>query len=333
MKDLPAISRYMHLPEELLRFPVELLIQGYEPNYLATYRPDELGGLDSKTLTRLKRSVLYEASLSDHKEQIAQTLQKDGLWTDVISQVVRQCTSISQVDAIVKNLRGRKTAKAFADSDPNIEKIGQAILLHRGENVQDYQAWVQNQAGISAEDAQVLMPKVKRWLQLLLGEDAQLMLTLQRALIKNAVASVKILPEPSKESESAQVSASESIVDSAEIGQSVEQTSQDSSQQSSTVALSSEVQSDATPLVLEQTQEPATTADAESVLDGNAQPQPSKSEPSIASFQSERKKTREIKTKSLSDKQLSPRQRRRRWLRGILESYASPSESLRHFRS
>jgi len=54
MKDLPAIARYMRLPEEQLRFPVELFHQGFEPNYLATYRPDELGGLDGKTLARLK---------------------------------------------------------------------------------------------------------------------------------------------------------------------------------------------------------------------------------------------------------------------------------------
>ncbi|MFM7931054.1 MAG: hypothetical protein ACKO9Q_25375, partial [Pirellula sp.] len=115
MKDLPAIARYMRLPEELLRFPVELFNQGYEPNYLATYRPDELGGLDSKTLSRLKRSVVYEANLSAHKEQIAQSLEKDGHWSDTVSKVINQCTSVSQVDAIVKNLRGKKTAKAFAE--------------------------------------------------------------------------------------------------------------------------------------------------------------------------------------------------------------------------
>jgi transcriptional accessory protein Tex/SPT6 len=159
MKDLPAIARYMRLPEELLKYPIELLNQGYEPNYLATYRPDELGGLDSKTLTRLKRSVLYEASLSNHKNEISESLQKDGHWSDAVAQVIAQCTSISQVDAIAKNLRGKKTAKAFAETDPNIEKVGQAILLYKGDNVQDIAAWVQAQTGLSADETQLLIPK------------------------------------------------------------------------------------------------------------------------------------------------------------------------------
>ena len=98
MKDLPAIARYMRLPEEVLRFPVELLSQGYEPNYLATYRPDELAGLDSKSLSRLKRTVVYESSLSEHKEQISQSLQKDGHWSDAVAQVIDQCTSVSEAN-------------------------------------------------------------------------------------------------------------------------------------------------------------------------------------------------------------------------------------------
>ncbi|MFM7974148.1 MAG: hypothetical protein ACKO8U_03680 [Pirellula sp.] len=336
MKDLPAIARYMRLPEELLRFPVELFNQGYEPNYLATYRPDELGGLDSKTLSRLKRSVVYEANLSAHKEQIAQSLEKDGHWSDTVSKVINQCTSVSQVDAIVKNLRGKKTAKAFAEADPNIEKVGQAILLARGENIQDLPSWIQNQTGLSPEDTELLIPKVKRWLQLLLSEDAQLVLTLQRALLKNAVVSVKILPEPSKDTDkdtdknSAGSAASTSVAQA----QAIETTESASSE-------NTEIASTETTTPVPNTQEPTAqepTAD-ESVADvpvlsdtaiPDAQPeQPAtdqvaedSKETSIASFQTDRKKSKQVKTKSLSDKQLSPRQRRRRWLRGILESYS-----------
>ncbi|MFM9064112.1 MAG: hypothetical protein ACKOOI_13945, partial [Pirellula sp.] len=338
MKDLPAIARYMRLPEELLRFPVELFNQGYEPNYLATYRPDELGGLDSKTLSRLKRSVVYEANLSAHKEQIAQSLEKDGHWSDTVSKVINQCTSVSQVDAIVKNLRGKKTAKAFAEADPNIEKVGQAILLARGENIQDLPSWIQNQTGLSPEDTELLIPKVKRWLQLLLSEDAQLVLTLQRALHKNAVVSVNILPEPSKDTDkdtdkdSAGSAASNSVAQAQ--AQAIETTESASS-------VNTEIASTESTTPVANTHEPTAqepTAD-ESVADGpvlsdtaipDAQPeQPAtdqvaedSKETSIASFQTDRKKSKQVKTKSLSDKQLSPRQRRRRWLRGILESYS-----------
>jgi transcriptional accessory protein Tex/SPT6 len=291
---------------------------------LATYRPDELGGLDGKTLARLKRSVVYESNLSDHKDQIVIGLQKDGHFNDAVADVLVQCTSISQVDAIARNLRGKKTAKAFADSDPNIEKVGQAILLYRGDNIQDFQAWVQSQTGLDPQEADLLIPKVKRWLQLLLSEDAQLMLSLQRTLLKNAIVSVKVLPEPSQTNNQpaedlppAQPPADPPIAEtSAET--STEAVAQEISAPEITASEPPAVEAPIVPSV-EAAQEPP----AEPLGPTLESPE------AIASFKSDRKKPREIRTKSLSDKQLSPRQRRRRWLRGILESYSKLRKPIR----
>jgi transcriptional accessory protein Tex/SPT6 len=334
MKDLPAIARYMRLPEEQLRFPVELFHQGFEPNYLATYRPDELGGLDGKTLARLKRSVVYESNLSDHKDQIVIGLQKDGHFNDAVADVLVQCTSISQVDAIARNLRGKKTAKAFADSDPNIEKVGQAILLYRGDNIQDFQAWVQSQTGLDPQEADLLIPKVKRWLQLLLSEDAQLMLSLQRTLLKNAIVSVKVLPEPSQTNNQpaedlppAQPPADPPIAEtSAET--STEAVAQEISAPEITASEPPAVEA---PIVEAPIVEAPIVPPVEAAQEPPAEPLGTtlESPEAIASFKSDRKKPREIRTKSLSDKQLSPRQRRRRWLRGILESYSKLRKPIR----
>ena len=343
MKDLPAIARYMRLPEEQLRFPVELFHQGFEPNYLATYRPDELGGLDAKTLARLKRSVVYESNLSDHKDQIVIGLQKDGHFNDAVADALVQCTSISQVDAIAKNLRGKKTAKAFADSDPNIEKVGQAILLYRGDNIQDLQAWVQTQTGLDPQEADLLIPKVKRWLQLLLSEDAQLMLSLQRTLLRNAVVSVKVLPEPSQTTNqpaedlptAPEAPAIEALSVESPIVTSPVVTSPvvTSPVVTSPVVASPVVESPivTSPVVTSPVVEAASGTSVDASQEPSAEPiSPTLESPeTIASFKSDRKKPREIRTKSLSDKQLSPRQRRRRWLRGILESYSKLRKPIR----
>ena len=343
MKDLPAIARYMRLPEEQLRFPVELFHQGFEPNYLATYRPDELGGLDAKTLARLKRSVVYESNLSDHKDQIVIGLQKDGHFNDAVADALVQCTSISQVDAIAKNLRGKKTAKAFADSDPNIEKVGQAILLYRGDNIQDLQAWVQTQTGLDPQEADLLIPKVKRWLQLLLSEDAQLMLSLQRTLLRNAVVSVKVLPEPSQTTNqpaedlptAPEVPAIEALSVASPVVASPIVTSPvvTSPVVTSPVVESPVVESPIveSPVVESPVVEAASGTSVDASQEPSAEPiSPTLESPeTIASFKSDRKKPREIRTKSLSDKQLSPRQRRRRWLRGILESYSKLRKPIR----
>ena len=382
MNDLPAIARCMRLPEELLRFPVELLKQGYEPNYLATYRPDELGGLDSKTLAKLKRVVDYETKLAAHKERLTLALQRDDHWSDTVAKVLTECTSISQADAIARNLKIKKSAKAFAESDPNIENLGKAILLYQGEPIKDYTAWAAEQTGLPSEQAEELLQKTKRWFQLLLQEDAPLLLQLQRAVLRNASVSVKILPEPSKLPDSdlpsdalpVAMPVAQSIAQSVAPGDATADVTADSLASQNTNSNTTDASGIAAPIVAETAAsaqsgienssdtvidnvidtvldtvidtatdtgtaassdssvensavqaatEVAAEAQPESAEAGNAASQP------IESFRKDRKRTKEIKTKSLSDKQLSPRQRRRRWLRNILESYARLKKPVR----
>lgn len=378
MNDLPAIARCMRLPEELLRFPVELLKQGYEPNYLATYRPDELGGLDSKTLAKLKRVVDYETKLAAHKERLTLALQRDDHWSDTVAKVLTECTSISQADAIARNLKIKKSAKAFAESDPNIENLGKAILLYQGEPIKDYTAWAAEQTGLPSEQAEELLQKTKRWFQLLLQEDAPLLLQLQRAVLRNASVSVKILPEPSKlpdsdlpsdalpvaqsvapadvtadvtadslatqntnsnntdapgvdspivaetaaSAQSGIANASDTVIDNV-IDNAIDTVLETVTETASDTGNAASTDSSVANSAVQAATEVAADAQPESAEAGNAASQP------IESFRKDRKRTKEIKTKSLSDKQLSPRQRRRRWLRNILESYARLKKPVR----
>ncbi|MFN7733286.1 MAG: S1 RNA-binding domain-containing protein, partial [Pirellula sp.] len=323
MKDLPAIARYMRLPEEQLRFPVELLNQGYEPNYLATYRPDELGGVDVQTLAKLKRAVEYEGKLAAHKLRVQQGLERDQHWTDTVGKVIAECTSISQTDSIARYLRGKRSAKSFADTHPNVEKLGQAILVMQSDAPKDFPAWVVEQIGCTPEQVDELVQQTKYWMQLLMCEDAQLILQLQRAVLRNANVSVQILPEPSKSSDAtAEPSAGDTTPAPA------------ASESPVNVVPTAEP---APEIVVEEgVPTPAGDADAspeaasETAPVAAAAPQPDAVvAPLIEQFHQGRKQNKGLKTKSLSEKQLSPRQRRRRWLRSIVESYAKLKKPLR----
>jgi transcriptional accessory protein Tex/SPT6 len=331
-----------------LRFPVELLKQGYEPNYLATYRPDELGGLDSKTLAKLKRVVDYETKLAAHKERLTQVLQREDQWSDTVAKVLSECSSISQADAIARNLKTKKSAKALAESDPNIEKLGKAILLYQGEPIKDYISWAAEQIGLPNEQAEIVLQNTKRWFQLLLQEDAPLLLQLQRAVLKNATVAVKILPEPSKPVDAdSQFAAGEPApaaqTDSAATANETEQAATPAESQATTAETHTEATdatatdatatdaaaTDATATDATATDAAATDATAIGATEGPAATESASNEPVIESFRKDRKRGKELKTKSLSDKQLSPRQRRRRWLRGILETYARLKKPVR----
>jgi transcriptional accessory protein Tex/SPT6 len=329
---------------------------------LATYRPDELGGLDSKTLAKLKRVVDYETKLAAHKERLTLALQRDDHWSDTVAKVLAECTSISQADAIARNLKIKKSAKAFAESDPNIENLGKAILLYQGEPIKDYTAWAAEQTGLPSEQAGELLQKTKRWFQLLLQEDAPLLLQLQRAVLRNASVSVKILPEPSKlpDSDAPSDGVSQPSVDSSSANASgveasvvadapapMPENGTDTVIDNTIDTVIDTVIDNAIDTGIETAIETGTGAAAESTdavsvetisevaTQAVADVQSEVTEGSIAasqpieSFRKDRKRTKEIKTKSLSDKQLSPRQRRRRWLRNILESYARLKKPVR----
>ncbi len=369
MKDLQAIARYMRLPEDQLKFPIELLNQGYEPNYLANYRPDELGNIDEQTLSILRRALNYSEGLKAHKEKVQQTLDREQQWNETVASVVSQANTISQVDTVMRHLRARKNSRGISEKCPQVETVGQAILTMQGDAPKDLLQWVSEVASVPLEQAADVLEQTKRWMVFLLSEDVRLMQELQKTLLRKAGVSVKVLPDPPKGSDA------EKQLDRAEANpQSHPIPSTANGEQSAAPALppgsavpSSESEGAETavePIVstpeLEQVQTtlhesadmpiPAQTAELQTAeleaaitstttesMPIETAPLATQSEsaaieskpnssdpvaPMIAEFHQGRKQGKGLKTKTLSDKQLSPRQRRRKWLRSILESYS-----------
>ena len=360
MKDIQAIARYMRLPEDQLKFPIELLNQGYEPNYLANYRPDELGNIDEQTLSILRRALNYSESLKVHKEKVQQTLEREQQWNETVSSVISQANTISQVDTVIRHLRARRNSRSIAEKCPQVESVGQAILTMQGDPPKDLLAWVAEIASVPLEQAADVLENTKRWMVHLLSEDVRLMQDLQRTILKKAGISVKVLPDPPRGSDEEKrlehsenvspvlqntvptivTSESESpspvlsddvahptseIVEQAENGEAKTElaadvhVSGDSTNQDSIKTSTADVQSDELTAST-----PDKALDDKEVLGDPSQTTSSMASttPLIVDFQQGKKPSKGLKTKTLSDKQLSPRQRRRKWLRSILESYS-----------
>ena len=372
MKDIQAIARYMRLPEDQLKFPIELLNQGYEPNYLANYRPDELGNIDEQTLSILRRALNYSESLKLHKEKVQQTLEREQQWNETVSSVISQANTISQVDTVIRHLRARRNSRSIAEKCPQVELVGQAILTMQGDPPKDILAWVAETASVPLEQAADVLENTKRWMVQLLSEDVRLMQDLQLTILKRAGISVKVLPDPPRGSDeekqlehfenasplpqnaAATVAVVESASPSPILADDVAHpspeisTSEISKPEISEQADSDEAKTERTADVqvigdsknlepinpsstdVKSEERTATTPD-EGMVDSSEVigDEPSQESANVAStaplivdFQQGKKPGKGLKTKTLSDKQLSPRQRRRKWLRSILESYS-----------
>ena len=360
MKDLHAIARYMRLPEDQLKFPIELLNQGYEPNYLANYRPDELGNIDEQTLSILRRALNYSESLKAHKEKVQQTLDKEQQWNETVSSVVSQANTISQVDTVTRHLRARKNSRSISEKCPQVETVGQAILTMQGEAPKDLLPWAAEVASVPLEQAADVLEQTKRWMVFLLSEDVRLMQELQRTLLRKAGVSVKILPDPPKGSDAEkQLENADSHAQSQPMPSAaqVEKVAPVMPLAVTVKAIPTPVEASAVVENTTVTTEPAHTSSAETEVETvetaaatesivSEQPAadqtkptelpeleskpsaPDEVAPMIAEFHQGRKQGKGIKTKTLSDKQLSPRQRRRKWLRSILESYSKLKKPL-----
>jgi len=385
MNDLEAIARGLHLPVEALRRPADLLSQGYDPSFLATYRPDELGQLDVKTLAKFRRLLEYQKRIDTYRTKLKEQAINEGWWVDTLQKLIDNSKSIAEIDGLTRNIRSRKSSRVLAERDPKLAKVGQAILTMTGTGPEDLLAWIVAEFGVAVDQAQQTLLQTKTWLAVLLSEDAQLLHQLGQQILRRGQVSMKMLAEPSEKEQALkdatdgehQVAGSvvsENPFDASSeplVSDSMEVESSDSNLAKEDISPEGNVDTppegnpdveaiiDSVPLdthdeLVESDSvapEDATKNDAlpENSSESNEAIEPVVVDPLLASFSSapasrtrftkgkNPKSSAGLNQKTVSKspaKPLTPRQRRRKWLRSILQRYSKlrkPLTRLGHY--
>jgi protein Tex len=364
MNDLEVIARDMRVSVDVLKRPAELLKQGYEPAFLGTYRLDELGQMDTNLLARLKRGLEHRERLAKFKEKIKAQGHAEGWWNDSIQPFLDQAQSIAEIDGVTRNIRSRKSSRLLAQKNPKPAELGQAILTLTGPPPESLEHWAAQQAGIDVADAGKLLHETKHWLQVLLSEDAALIYKLGRQIIKRSQISVTLLADQPEKPEGEETTSEDTLVatdvaTSADVMADLKSSAE--SESVTTEAALSAAYADA-PSV-DDSQEaaiesaaidtPPSEASKTSVESAEVTPSDSSSTEStpfsapadpLSSFPNKATGTGPLgkivvakkKIQTVSFKQLSPRQRRRRWLRSILQRYSKmkkPLNRLSHYQA
>ncbi len=363
MNDLEAVARDLRLSVDTLKLPAELLNQGYDPSFLATYRPDELGQMDATILARLKRGLDRRARLASYKQHLCTQGTAEGWWQSSLDSVVDSAQSIAEVDGLTRNIRSRKSTRILAAKNPRLAELGQAILTMTDAAPADLVAWVGEKFAISSEEAKQLLDDTKHWLQVLLSEDAPLLHRLGRQILKRGQLSIKLLAEQvereakdkaAENSKNAEHQGANNSSPTSAANEPTEHSDEEESLAASYSALDAEPHAEvvheelaemvsadalheASPIVeSHETSAPTAIADvpvAESILDEStpqeiSAPETAPLDPLLAAFPTT--PASKIRTSKLDkkptpkapQKQLSPRQRRRKWLRSILQRYS-----------
>lgn len=370
MNDLEAIARGLHLSVESLKRPADLLNQGYDPSFLATYRPDELGQLDVKTLAKVKRALEYQKRVSAYRIKLREQATAEGWWVDSLQKLIDNSQSIAEIDGLTRNIRSRKSSRILAEKDPKLAKLGQAILTMTDSAPEDLLAWVATETGVTPDQAEQTLHQTKNWLAVLLSEDAQLLHQLGRQILRRGQVSMKMLAEPSEKEQA--------LKDAAEASNAAEQvafnegmpddsisaeTSADSviddlsetAANEESVEVPEEAPEEASIVNADESAPESATSATESAtgLENGSEEKTeldlAPADPLLAAFPSAAAgKARLLKGKSskgsatpaskgaskASAKPLTPRQRRRKWLRSILQRYSKlrkPLTRLGHY--
>ncbi len=369
MNDLEAVARELRLSIDTLKLPAELLKQGYDPSFLATYRPDELGQLDALTLARLRRGLEHRASLANYKERLRAQGESEGWWQASLNDVVDEAQSIAEVDGLTRNIRSRKSSRILSAKDPRLAQLGQSILTMNDTAPSDLNTWVSEQFKISIDEAKQLLNDTMHWMQILLSEDAQLLHRLGHQILRRGQLSIKLLAEqverepkgkteedrtvaehnastdptlavpphdpvePSAEED--KLAASYSALDPEPPSESVQvEVAGEPTSHSETHGQSDEAASENLAVVVVDEQAipiDASTLDTPPVVDSLLA-----AFPTTPAAKSKSSKLGKKPAPKPPPKQLSPRQRRRKWLRSILQRYSkmrTPLHRLGHYQA
>lgn len=208
MIDLRNIARQLRLPPDQLRQAAELLQQGYQPAFIATYRSDETGGIPEQALWPLKLGIERQQRLEAARHR-AVALLGEGVELDEDAHAqLDQCSTEVEVESILRSFRARRAARQSGERSHDSSLLLERMIAYDGDAIPDVMAWVAAQLSVEPSQAEIALQHCHRLVGNLLVGDARLADRLRRAIQKKASAKVELINDspatkPTEKTESA----------------------------------------------------------------------------------------------------------------------------------
>jgi transcriptional accessory protein Tex/SPT6 len=333
--DLQAVARHVQCDPVRLRAALTLLEQGFHPSYLLDYRADEIVGVDPFALATLRNAMRAQVRLDKRRGEVRERIEQSAPGRTDLQQQAAQARTLRELDHVARSARAagahsasaRLAARVWhpAPGDPtDLPELATAVLpeLDEPQRAAVLQELDEALAGL-ALDRNNLVRHGAHWL---LGNAKIHIGTLQER------SDVHDEHEESDEHDDAPLSAeAEAALDASLHLESDGSASpcSEPAEPAASVAETSELL--ATGAAGAPTAEPETAAtgdESTGLVGGDATETASSTDEALAVGRSafgeqaapaERSAVVSSTSKSDSAKRLSPRQRRRRWLIGLLK--------------
>jgi transcriptional accessory protein Tex/SPT6 len=327
MIDLSTIAAELQLQPDQLRVATDLLSQGCEPPFIASYRADETGGLSEKTLWRLKASLEKQKALATARESARQELAHASMLSNGFERCLNEAKTIREIERILRPVHSKKNAHNFAERHPLAAALVEALRSDSAPPADQLNHWIVESLGVDPSQVDILLGQARHLIVLKLSENPALITNLRRQIAKKAILTAQVVNEAgngktkSEKSPSASTPAVETAASQAAAAVAAEL--KEEQVETSPVANDEEL---AEELLADQEVESSEETDSTSDSPAESSQQPVaetvNSEQLAPSTNSSGPSTKKGGNRgNKAEARLTPRQRRRRWLQSMLQPF------------
>jgi len=108
--DFDAIARHGRCDVSSLKLAQPLLEQGYAPPFLSRYRRDELGGIDESSLWRLSAALKLQQRVADRREALLAQWKQSELRDPALGNAIKKANSPRVLSRLARRMKSESAA-------------------------------------------------------------------------------------------------------------------------------------------------------------------------------------------------------------------------------
>ena len=110
---------------------VELLDAGNTIPFIARYRKEATGSLDDQVLRELAERLEYLRNLEKRREEIASSLEEQGVLTDELKAQLAKAVTLSELEDIYRPFRPKRRTRATVAKERGLEPLALWLMLQQ----------------------------------------------------------------------------------------------------------------------------------------------------------------------------------------------------------
>ena len=194
--DFAAIlAREFNLKPEHVKAVIDMLDAGNTIPFIARYRKELTGSMDDQVLRDLADRLEYLRSLEKRREEIAKTLEEQGVLTDELILSLQKAQTLAELEDIYRPFRPKRRTRATVAKERGLEPLALWLLLQlpKGDVYAEAEKYVNEEKEVP--DAEAALNGARDILAEQISDDAALRKEIREMLLREGVIETKAAKE------------------------------------------------------------------------------------------------------------------------------------------